>query len=837
MDERGVYARKGDICMFSKGMRTGLLFVILLLTLSLGAFAQTERKGTYVDEVVILQVDEAQALSRLRTGDIDIYAMRISNPTLYAEVLADPNLAYSSVIGSYSELTFNPVGPVLRDGTLNPFASRRLREAMNWLVDRNYIAQELYGGLAKPKLTVLTPEFADYARVIEKMRELEVKYAYNPGRAQQVIDEEMTAMGAVKVNGKWHYNGQPVTIKILARIEDERRLIGDYFAQQLEKVGFTTVVDYKRSSEAAPIWQGSDPWDGLWHVYTGGWSSPMVYRSQAHNFDQMYTRRVMPVQPWQSLEPIPELDEISARLRYSEFNSMEERKALLERALELGLQDSPRIFLVDQISFIPRRKDISVATDLGGGVMGTGLWAPTLRKGNQPGGTVRIGIPVVLDQPWNPIAPANSLYDTFVIRGIMDRSTITDPYTGNYWANRVEYAEVEVLEGLPVAKSLDWVKLSFVPEIKVPEDAWVDWDAAQQRIITVGEKYPEGVTAKVHYVMHFPEDFWETVKWHDGSPVTIGDIIHSWILGLDRAKPESPLYDEQAAAEWKAAEPSYKGWRIVSLDPFVVEGWSDSWALDAEYNIGEFMPVDINYGPIPWHTVAVASLAEANKELAFSGHKANQLNVVQTSFFSGPSLSILKKYLDKAKAENYIPYASVLGKYITPEEAATRYENLSKWVAAHDHFALGTGVLYIDRIYPVEQMIVMKRNPDHPDSADKWSIFGEPMIPEIEVVSAGRLRVAQRDEAIFEVVVKFKGELYPEEYIREVKYLIQDSKGNVVATGPARALGNSRFVVELLPDQTARLPIGSNRIDFIVTTDLVGGATFASATFVTTPAR
>jgi hypothetical protein len=50
--------------------------------------------------------------------------------------------------GSYNELSFNPTGPVWEStGKLNPFAVARVREAMNYLIDRNFIVQEIYGGL------------------------------------------------------------------------------------------------------------------------------------------------------------------------------------------------------------------------------------------------------------------------------------------------------------------------------------------------------------------------------------------------------------------------------------------------------------------------------------------------------------------------------------------------------------------------------------------------------------------------------------------------------------------------------------------------------------------
>src|SRR5690606_32421214 len=165
-------------------------------------------------EVVLIEVAQAeQAISRLIAGDIDIYAYGVTNAALFEQVRNHPALDYYQVFGSYTELTFNTYGPEFTDGSLNPFHSRRVREAMNWLVNREYLAQEIYAGLAVPKYTVLTRAFADYARVVEKMRELETIYSYDLGKAEEVVREEMLAMGAELRNGKWYYKGQPVVVK------------------------------------------------------------------------------------------------------------------------------------------------------------------------------------------------------------------------------------------------------------------------------------------------------------------------------------------------------------------------------------------------------------------------------------------------------------------------------------------------------------------------------------------------------------------------------------------------------------------------------------------------
>lgn len=822
--------------MFSRRLTFSLLVTTLLLAMVFSVSANEVPKATWVDEVIIVEEPSVTtAVSRLQAGDLDVYATTSSEPVPFATIRNDPNLDYYQTFGSYSELTFNPVGPKFTDGRLNPFGIRKIREASNMLIDRDYIAQELYGGLALPKYNMLNNAYVDYSRVVETARALEVKYAYNFDAAKEIIHGEMLQAGAILVDDKWHYEGKPIEILILARSEDQRRLVGDYIAEQLEKVGFVTTVDYRSGAEASPIWMMGDPWEGKWHVYTGGWGAGAVYRDQGHIFDQMYTRRTMSQPLWQALEPIPELDEISEKLYYKRFTTMEERKELYSRALELAFEDSPRIYTVDQISYVARRADVSVASDLAQGVSSTALWPSTLRRGNEIGGTIKIGSQQVLVEPWNPVGGSNWTFDQLPIRATFDRGFISNPFTGNYLPHRIAKVEVTVKEGLPVAKSpdSDWVTLEFAPEIEVPGDAWLYWDPSLQRFITVAEKYPEGLTAPRKSVIHYRDDLFETVTWHDGSPYTVGDMLFSTILSWDRGFEESPIYDPAEAANLKSAINNARGWRILSLDPFVYEVYSESWYIDAEQNLGDIFAVYYNYGTAPWHTLAIGMLAEMNGELAFTASKANTLDAEWLGYNAGPSLPILDKHLDHAIATNYLPYESFLREYISEEEVASRYANAKAWYQEKGHFWIGNGPMYLEKAYPVERMVHLKRYENYSEPADKWSMFDEPRIAEVEL--SGPARVNAGKEIKFQVDITFKGEAYPLEHIQEVKYIVLDANGTVAYSGYGTGVADGLYEIVLTSEETAQLPIGSNTIEAIVLPTLVGGATFDSHTFVTLP--
>ncbi len=181
---------------------------------------------------------------------------------------------------------------VFKDTTvLNPFSDKKIREAMNWLIDRNYVNQEIYGGGSLPKFFAITTNLVDYTGVVDEARKLETEYAYNLDKAKQVMSTEMTTLGATTgPDGKFQYKGKPVSLIFVIRSDGDgtRKPMGDYVSTQLESVGFTVERDYKTSSEASPIWIGSDPVDGKWNMYTAGWLASGLTRDEGNSFQQMY---------------------------------------------------------------------------------------------------------------------------------------------------------------------------------------------------------------------------------------------------------------------------------------------------------------------------------------------------------------------------------------------------------------------------------------------------------------------------------------------------------------------------------------------------------------------
>jgi peptide/nickel transport system substrate-binding protein len=605
-------------------------------------------------------------------------------------------------------------------------------------------------------------------------------------------------------------------------VEDERTEIGDYFANQLEDLGFTVTRDYKTSAEAATCWISSDPNGGCFSYYTGGWVSTAISRDEGSNFLFFYTPDGYTGVPlWDNYTPTEEFYQLSRDLSNNNFGTMEERRDMMAQALDWAMEDSARVWLKDDTGVSPYREEIAVAGDLSGSVYGAWLWAQTLKFEDQVGGSVNIALPSILTQAWNPIAGSNWVYDMMPIRGMSSQAVTYDPYTGLFRPMRLESAEVYIEEGLPVGKTLDWVTLEFVPENVVPDDAWVDWDAENQVFLTAGEVYTETETAKAKVVMTYPADFLETVKWHDGSPFSLADMVFSVALYFDRPNEASLVFDAGSVGEFTAFKQAFKGWKVASEDPVVVEYYTDAYGLDAENTVSNFRAMfpclDGMYdqGDGAWHNMTVGWLAEAAGELAWSDSKAEELEVEHMSYVGGPSLEILKAKLDEAQEANVIPYAPTLGQYITEEEAAARYANLQEFYRVRDHFYLGTGPFFLQAVFPVEGTLILQRNPDYPDPADRWAAFIEAPVPMVVLDGPGQVGIGE--EATYDVFVDLdEGVPYPVDDISLGKFLVFDATGELVYVGDAEAVEDGYWQIVLTEDITSGLEAGSNKLTVIV---------------------
>lgn len=794
----------------------------------------TDRKGSWFDEVSFVVVDSASAVTQIEAGAIDIYTAGLSTAEDFAAV-QEAGLGYVEGAGLYYELTLNPGGDPTFAGTgkLNPFSSAKVREAMNWIIDRDFIDQEVYGGLATPKFTPIHTSLPDYAKNIAVMRELEAKYAYDFEKGAAIIEEELAAMGAEKVEGVWQFEGEPVEIIFLIRNDSDgtRIPIGDYISNQLELIGLTVDRQYKTSPEASPLWIGSDPEDGLWHLYTGAWSATAIDTDAGDDVQFFETPQSAygSVPLWQAYDDISEeYAQLADDLTNANYASQEERFEMFADLMRQRFEYSYRVWIVDGKSFTPFNTGISTAYDLMAGVDGSWIWPHTLRWTGEEGGLIKLGTNATFNEPINAIGGSNWAFDQAWIRAIGDSTVVLNPYTGVGLPQRIERAEVTVLSDKPAFQTYDWVTLDFADEIVVPEDAIVDYDSENQVWITAGEKWPEGATAIRKSVAYYPEEFWD-IQWHDGSTMSMADVLMPWIMTFERADETSPLYDESYAATFESAIAPFKGFRILSVDPLVYEYYSDYWTLEAENMVSTLSPA-YDYGDAPWHLIALSNVGEAAGTMAYTADKSDALGVERTGWAVGPTLEILAADLEALVADPVVPFEGVLGEYLTVEDAAARYANLQAFYEQYGHFYANWGPVILSETFPVEQTLTVANNPNYIDFADKWSLFAEPKIAEVQVDGPGRVAIGEA--ATFDVFITAGGEDYPLSEIKSVAYLLFGADGSLVETGDAVAQSDGYFTVELSAESTELLEAGASKLEIAVSVIPVALPSLAAFEFV-----
>ena len=104
--------------------------------------------------------------------------------------------------------------------------------ALNFLLDRKLIVNELHGGYGAPMSSNYGVFSADYIGIIHLLESFQ--FIYNPNLANQIITEQLQNIGAQKINDVWHYQNEPIEITFFIRSDDPaRKAIGEILSSKL----------------------------------------------------------------------------------------------------------------------------------------------------------------------------------------------------------------------------------------------------------------------------------------------------------------------------------------------------------------------------------------------------------------------------------------------------------------------------------------------------------------------------------------------------------------------------------------------------------------------------
>lgn len=816
-----------------------LLLIMLMSVIAPATLAQEEVKGPPLDIVYIeVRTSQETGIGDVATGKLDMFVWS-SPPTVYNKLPEDwlRNINLIRSAAGYWSLIFNPVqddpaipGVVTTTGGevhFNPFALREVRYAMNWLINRKYIIDQILAGGGAPMYTYPRPTHPAHKYFEPIISELGITPEGDPAKALKMIDNALTK-AAEKIRaygydlykkedptapaGYWWVFKKPdgteeiVTVKFYIRIEDERHEEGLYVADQIEKAGIKVERLERDRRTCILTTYYTDPKDYEWNIYTEGWVSMTVWLYPDGGLTQFYA-------PWLGWMPgfqeagwwqyeNSTIDEISKRVYFMRVKSEEEYWQLCQQLAKLGIQEAIRVFVAETWEFFPVSKRVSnIAWDVGSGLWGR--W--TLRTADTPDHTLRVAefsaAGALFMSAWNPIGGIEDVYSSWIWYVVRDLGDYPHPGTA-------EIVPVRYSWDTPIEMDYEIDEEgNIIGKLPVDPDA-VIYDPVNEEWKPVGE----GVKAAVKAVYHFK---WG--NWHHGQPMGMQDIRKVIAFAYEWSTQDyegDPYYDEAYASSVAPYMETIKGFKFVDEDTMIV--WGDYVHFDAGV-VADYFGW---WATLPWEVLS------AMEDMVANGGRAtgNKYGWEQTEGVEWLDL-LTKTHIEDLKASlqyfldtKYIP-PSLRG-LVSWDEAEARYRAAIEWVERRGHGVISNGPFYIESYDPQARFMVLKafRDPTYPFTPDYWQKRLALVTLAITGISAPTTPLAGEDvEVSVYAVTRMEYPQKSEEAAKTgyVTVNLIDPKGMKVYSTTAELVSPGEFKAVIPGSVTKGLPEGSYTIQVL----------------------
>lgn len=783
-------------------LRLILLFA-LLINSAVVLFAQddytppTDQPGPAVDKLYFKAFNVDRAPLDLEAGEMDLYYYNLKIAA--ARKLRDnKDIQLFEAPANTISLLLNPAPAPA--GQLNPFALPEVRRAMQRLVDREFVAREIYQGQAAPMYTVNSPTDFDYLTVFDIVQAQDLRF--DPEFAREEIANAMEAAGAELADDVWTYEGEPIRIKFIIRVEDERREIGDLVRAALEEAGFAVDANYQPFAPAIQTVYSTDPKQFGWHIYTEGWGRGAPNRYDfggVNSYNAPWTGNMPGWQMtgfWQYENKA--LDDLGKKLFRGEFKDKAERDELYREMTQLGLQESVRIWVTTVNSAYAVEKEVTgITQDLAAGPRG--LW--TLRTAYKPNSNeLTVGHLWVWTErsTWNPVGGIGDVYSSDIYRQLSDPALWNDPFTGIPQPFRVSYA---VESAGPDAK------------LAVPADAFL-WDAKAGKWQAVGADVEAISKVTYDYSQFFQSNF------HHGQQIAMADLLYSLYQGFDMSyNPDKAKIETVMAVTARPTLETFRGFRV--LDENRIEVYVDFWHFDENYIAAYATPSSVG---TPWELLyTLDDLVFKQRRAAYSDTAAARYNVPWISLVLDRDARLARKAMLDLRRKKAFPEAiftlpGSTKSLVDAKVADARYGATLDWFTQYGHLIISNGPFFLARYDPPAQFAELDafRDPTYPfTAADLYK--GTPQLIQFAEMDAESIVLGEAYEATF--TLEGPGTL-------ALHYLFVDAATNkMIAQGDATAAGANKFTVNLSEDETLDLDFGLYRLVLVATSDQLAQVT------------
>ena len=755
------------------------LVAILALIILVPLHVASAEKGTFVDRVQFIQyLDENTALEEVRNGNLDLYYFRVSSDRIDTEKARENIEVFESTGGSYSIL----LNPSVSE-SFNPFSITDVRFALNYLVDRKLIVNELIGGYGRTMISNYGTFAADYLSIIDELESFHFKY--NPSLANQLITEELEKAGAKKIDDSWYYDEKQIEITFFIRSDDPvRKSIGEILSSELENIGFKINKDFGDLNKAFVVVYGSDPADQKWHLYTEGWGSSGFTKYDSVGLAQMYS-------PWFSNMPgnnnpgywnyeNAQLDSLTKKIYISDFTSAEERISLIEEATKVGVSESVRIFLASKTDqYVANDSIDGVINALGAGV--PTRFTPINVKSDSD--SLAVGVKQIYQGSWIPIAGFSDVYSNQIWLNLYDPGVFSHPFTG---------------KTIPIRTQWQVENFGTDSKIMVPEDAII-WDIENQRWEEVGINHE--ATSKVTFDLILG-------NWHHEQNMDMNDILYSTYFLLEwgsEQRENDKTYDSEFSPQ--AAQNAKTLVGIKPIDHDTIEIYVDYWHFDE----AEIASWSTPWSSMPWEIVAASEKAVLDGKVSFSRSGGISKNVNWLSLIIPNDARIIQQYLIQLKESEYIP-PSLQNSQHDWQYFEQRYDAAISWIEQNNHAIISNGPFYLDNYSPESRTITIKSfdSDGYPFESGKWGEFEQIKFPKItdimisDVVNLGNsftIQVQAEDSS-------------------KIHYFVSNSRGETVSSG-INSIHNNLSEIMITEEDASNLNVGANTLKIFASSDEV----------------
>ena len=729
-------------------------YIVLALTMAVSAnalFAQA--KGPVADTIFFdVRTQEEIGLKDTAEGKTDVFFYGVQGKTYNGlpKDVKDKLDVYGVPSGSWS-LQLNPApnkAPyqlTVKDKVVfNPLAIQKVRFALNFLLDRKKMVDEILGGAGEPMYSLATPGQPGTYKYNLIGSKFGFKANGDETRAIKDINAALQEASQLPENaGKlvkgqkfWEFNGEPILVRFMIRADDPngRLKSGRYIADQIEKAGIKVERMEMNRGAIFPILLDSNPANFEWSMYTEGWGAGATRAWWDNIVAQMYA-------PWYSNMPgggkaevwnyeQAEIDSLTKVIVNGKYLTSDEYWTKILKATELGVADSVRIYLASQMQFYVTNKakfSERMAYGLGDGF---NAWT-VLTASPNTGKTVRMSNfsakGALFISAWNPVGVDgfSDVYSQAIAAPLVDMPSFEHPATALDTPLRVTWKNVDT----KMAKEGDAIvgQIPVSPKAVIWNTNTKKWESGTT-FVQDGEKY-KYVTGQSGLKAYSTGTYtYKLGKWHNGQPMTIADLMYASAFAYDWSTKSGDADKEYDSSYATQAEPTLINTKGILLNADnTVTTWFDfnhvlkdrvgqtgslGWKI-----IPGGVPVFVSWDITEALARMVADGAASGTVYSFAGEEGK----TEVDVLNPKVVADIKAKLKELADSKYVPVS--IKDWVKPEVAVAAYNASIKFIDTYGHAFISNGGYMLKKYDSAAQSAELSavRDASYPFTTGYWN--------------------------------------------------------------------------------------------------------------------